>query len=157
MTERQLDAEGIFTALERHSVDYVLIGGLAVAAHGYIRATRDVDVVPAPDRDNYERLAEALRTLEAELVGGDELPEVTLDAASLASGANFPVETAYGRLDIMQDEPGIPSYETLARAAFGVDLEGRSIRVCSLEHLLAMKRAAGRDRDLLDVRELEAL
>jgi predicted nucleotidyltransferase len=157
VTDSQLDAERIFATLEEHGVEYVLIGALAVAAHGYVRATRDVDIVPAPTPANYERLAAALGSIDAKLIGGELLPEVSLDAESLASGANFPVETAHGRLDVMQDEPGIPDYEALARDAFRVELGEHTVKVCSRDDLLAMKRAAGRDRDLLDVKELEAL
>ncbi|HEX4110641.1 MAG TPA: hypothetical protein VHX88_21105 [Solirubrobacteraceae bacterium] len=63
------DPRELAAALHRGAVDYVIIGGLAVAAHGYVRATEDLDIVPAPDRGNLERLARVLRELGAELLG----------------------------------------------------------------------------------------
>jgi hypothetical protein len=152
-----LDVDGILAGLHRHGVQYVLIGSLALAAHGYVRATRDIDIVPAPDRPNLERLATALAELQAQLIGGELLPEVSLGVESLASGANFPVETRYGRLDVMQDEPGIPEYAQLAAAAFPVDVGDHEILVSGRDHLVAMKRAANREIDRVDLTRLEEL
>jgi hypothetical protein len=152
-----LDVDGILAGLHRHGVQYVLIGSLALAAHGYVRATRDVDIVPAPDRPNLERLAAALAELQAQLIGGELLPEVSLGVESLASGANFPVETRYGRLDVMQDEPGIPEYAQLAAGAFPVGVGDHEILVCSRDDLIAMKRAANREIDRVDLVRLEEL
>ena len=157
MSGTPLDVDGILAGLHRHGVQYVLIGSLALAAHGYVRATRDIDIVPAPDRANLERLAAALAELEAQLIGGELLPEVSLGVESLASGANFPVETRYGRLDVMQDEPGIPDYARLAAAAFLVDLGEHRILVCGRDDLIAMKRAAKREIDRVDLARLEKL
>jgi hypothetical protein len=152
-----LDVDGIFAALDRHGVDYVLVGSLALAAHGYVRATRDIDIVPSPDLPNLERLAAALRELDARLIGGELLPEVSLDADSLAGGANFPVDTRYGRLDLMQDKPGIPAYAELASAAFEAEVGEHRIPVCSREDLIAMKRAADREIDRIDLARLREL
>jgi hypothetical protein len=52
-------------------VEFVIVGGFAVIAHGHVRATRDLDVVPAPRRGNYERLAALLRRMDAEQIGVD--------------------------------------------------------------------------------------
>lgn len=156
MNTTELDSEALFELLARHGVDYVLIGSLALAAHGHIRATRDVDIVPAPGAANLQRLAAALAEADARLVGGELLPEVALDAVALQGGANFPVDTRYGRLDVMQDEPGVPSYDQLASRAMVVTLGEREIHVCSREDLIAMKRAADREIDRVDLARLEA-
>ena len=55
----------LLRVLREHHVDFLVIGGVAVAAHGYVRATKDVDIVPAPERANLERLLAALRALDA--------------------------------------------------------------------------------------------
>ena len=157
MNATPLDADGIFAALNRHGIDYVLIGSLALAAHGYVRATRDIDIVPAPERENLGRLAAALRELDGRLIGGELLPEVSLDVEALSSAANFPVETHYGRLDVMQGEPGIPPYAQLADAAVPVEVGDHQVLVCSREHLVAMKRAANREIDRVDLARLEGL
>ena len=61
----------IFETLDRHQVDYLTIGAWAVIAHGYVRATADIDFVARLDRRNIERLASALRELNARLRGVD--------------------------------------------------------------------------------------
>jgi len=79
------------------------------------------------------------------------------DPEQLAQGANFRLETRLGSLDVMQWVAGIdedPAYPALAREAISVDFRGGPLLVCGLEHLLAMKRAAGREQDLQDLREL---
>ena len=103
----------LIAALAEAGVDHVLIGGFAVGAHGFPRATKDVDIVPAPDASNLERLAAVLRAVEARHHGlGDfdpsEFPFDPLDPAQLAEGGNFVLMTRLGRLDVMQWVPGIP-------------------------------------------------
>ena len=152
----------LIAALSDGGVQFVLIGGLAVGAHGFPRATRDVDIVPAPDGRNLERLANVLRVIEAHNFGtGDfdpvEFPYDPLKPEDLRAGGNFVLETRLGRLDIMQWVPGIPgdlAFEHLTRGAVDTSLGGRRVRVCSRGDLIAMKRAAGRLQDLLDLEEL---
>ena len=154
----------LIAALDDEGVDYVLIGGLAVGAHGFPRATKDLDIVPAPDVANLERLATLLRRVGAQHHGlGDfdasEFPFDPLDPAELAAGGNFVLDTQLGRIDIMQWVPGVPgeaAYEHLARNAINTMLGGHRVRVCSRDDLIAMKRAAGRPQDLLDLEELGA-
>jgi hypothetical protein len=154
----------LIAALADAGVEYVLIGGLAVGAHGYPRATKDVDIVPGPEPANLERLAALLRALDAQHYGlGDfdpsEFPFDPHNAAERAEGRNFALSTRLGRLDVMQWVPGIPgerAFEHLARGAVGTELNGRPVRVCSRGDLIAMKRAAGRPQDLVDLEELRA-
>jgi len=61
------DLAGLIGVLDEYRVGYVVIGGVAVAAHGYVRATEDVDVVPDPDRENLDRLGNALVSVDARL------------------------------------------------------------------------------------------
>src|SRR5580698_4761451 len=90
-------------------VEFVIVGGFAVIAHGYVRATKDLDIVPAPTADNYERLAALLRDLDAEQIGvdGHLLPNQPTDAAGLAEGGSFQVSTSLGQLDILQESDHI--------------------------------------------------
>jgi hypothetical protein len=127
-----------------------------------VRATKDLDVVPDPEPENVTRLSWLLRELDAEHVGvgdfaAEDFPYDPTDPEQLAQGANFRLETRLGPLDIMQWVSGIdedPVYRALAREAISVDFRGGPLLVCGLEHLLAMKRAAGREQDLQDLREL---
>lgn len=106
MTEiSPLDVEGLLVALDAAGVRFVVIGGFAVVAHGYPRATKDLDIVPDPDPDNLKQLASALSDLDASVLGVEELSAeevVQPDAAGLAMGGNFVLATSRGRLDIMQ-------------------------------------------------------
>jgi hypothetical protein len=141
---------------------HIIVGGFAVNAHGYIRPTKDLDIVPDADPANLARLAAVLRALDATPVGlGDfDLAEFPFDPTKpedLAQGANFRLETSLGDLDVMQWLAGLDSddaYAELAADAIEGELDGVPLRVCGLDHLLAMKRAAGRPRDIDDIGHL---
>lgn len=153
------DPQRIFETLARHKVDYVLIGGLAVIAHGHTRNTRDADLVPAPGRGNFTRLAAALRELRAVLSGVDaHLLDIDVyDAKTLANGANFTMETDAGGLDVLVDVPGAPPYAELRARAVVIDIGGTAVPVAGLDDLIRMKRASGRPQDLGDIAALTAL
>ena len=154
----------LIAALADGGVEYVLIGGLAVGAHGFPRATKDLDIVPAPDEANLRCLAGVLRAIDAgHFETGEfdpaEFPFDPLDPGDLREGGNFVLATRLGRLDIMQWVPGVPgdwAFEHLARSAVETTLGARRVRVCSKEDLIAMKRAAGRPQDLVDLEQLGA-
>lgn len=157
-------ADELLLALGHATVRFVVIGGIAVGVHGYVRATKDLDIVPDPERENLVRLAAQLRELGAEHVGvgelaAEEFPYDPTDPEQLAQGANFRLETRLGPLDIMQWVAGLkedPAYPALAREAITVAFRGEHVLVCGLDHLRAMKLAAGREEDLRDLRELDA-
>ena len=139
------DALTLLRVLRDHGVDFVVIDGFSLAAHGYVRGMKDVDIVPDPAAANLRRLVEALRALEAKP-----------DEAGLAGGGNWVLETVHGRLDVMQDVPGAPGYEALRARAVAHDVpEAGPLAFAGLDDLIAMKRAAGRPQDLIDIAELE--
>lgn len=144
--------------LAEAGVEFVIVGGFAVVAHGYVRATQDLDIVPAPTHGNYERLAALLRGLDAEPLGVDAhlLPNQPTDSAGLAAGGSFQLTTSLGRLDILQASDDVPVYARLARSAATARFQGRDVRVCSIDELVRMKRRAGRPQDVADVAALEA-
>lgn len=152
------DPRRIFEALQRHQVDYVVIGGLATIAHGHTRNTRDVDIVAARDPLNLARLAGALRDLGARLSGVDaHLLDIDVyDPATLGSGANFTLETDAGGLDLFSEVPGAPPYELLRERALLIDLVDLLIRVAGRDDLIRMKQASGRPQDLADIAALTA-
>lgn len=159
-----LDPEPLLRALHDAGVRYVIIGGFAVNAHGVIRPSKDLDIVPDPDPANLTSLAEVLQEIEARHLGlgdfsPDEFPYDPTRPDDLEAGANFRLETRLGDLDIMQWVAGIdsePAYAELSLQAIEGELNGIHVRVCGLDHLIAMKRAAGRPRDLDDLRLLGA-
>jgi predicted nucleotidyltransferase len=154
----ELDIRGILGELVAEGVDFLLIGGVAVGYHGHIRATKDVDVVPAPDPANLERLARVLGRLDAQIEGADEfdsgeLPD-PLDPAVLALGGNWVLLTRLGRLDVMQWIGDDALWEKLSPAAIEDEIGGLPIRIVGYSDLLMLKEQAGRPEDLTDLERL---
>lgn len=158
MTETSpLDVEGLLAALEEAEIRFVVIGGFAVGAHGYPRATKDLDIVPDPAPENLSRLASLLAELNALVLGMEEFADeevVQPDAAGLEMGGNFILVTSYGRLDIMQLIGPDLEYADLDSAAVEDEVFGYRVRFCGFDHLVAMKEAAGRPEDEIDLRRL---
>ena len=151
--DRPLRAGEILEALARGGVEFVVVGGIAVQAHGYIRGTGNVDVVPRSSLLNLSRLAEALGDLEAEVLRATS-PVNLGDPQLLKRAPLVPLLTRSGRLDLINIEhlAGAPSsYDELRRRALVVDLDGIEIPVAGLDDLVRMKRAAGRPQDLADI------
>src|SRR5271166_2774160 len=140
----------ILEVLERHHVDYVVIGGLAAEVRGSPYITRDVDVTPARNRPNFARLAGALRELEAKLrvPGLDDLVEVPLDEHSFEQRTTWTYVTKHGNLDVALLPDGTRGYEDLKRAATRERLTDRlEVQVASLADVIRSKEAAGREKD----------
>lgn len=155
-----LDPVRIFEALQRHRVEYLTIGGVAVNVHGHVRNTRDVDILVEWNAENMGRLAAALGDLEAKLFGVDaDLLDVDPhDPGDLLNGGNFTLRTAAGGLDLFDPDeiPGGRPYEEMRPRAVEAIVEGVSIRAVGFDDLLRLKRESGRDRDLEDVATLLA-
>jgi hypothetical protein len=156
-SEPPFDPLPALRALVDAGVDFVVIGGVAGAAHGSSYPTYDLDVAYARDPENLERLAEALRSLRARLCGAPTDVPFLLDAKTLEAGANFTFETDMGELEILGDAAGAPAYRRLRADATTIDIDGRPIRIASLDHLIAMKEAAGRTKDKLMATEYRTL
>ncbi|HEY3181635.1 MAG TPA: hypothetical protein VGJ77_02275 [Gaiellaceae bacterium] len=144
-----------------HGVEFVVIGGFAVQFHGYVRATKDIDIVPDPSRENMDRLWDALQTVNPEQLDiGDFRPEempFEFTRENLAtSGGNRRLRTDLGILDVMQWVEGVESYDEL-RAGAVVDAPpevGHTVSFAGFDDLLTMKREAGRDQDRIDITSL---
>jgi hypothetical protein len=158
VARKEFRPKPILETLVAHDVDFVLIGGLAGMAHGSSYPSYDVDVAYSRSRENLERLAAALNELGATLRGAPADIPFLLDAKTIENGAHFTFDTPYGAVDILSDPDGAPPYERLAAAAGEpVEVEGVPIRVTSLDHLIAMKEAAGRPHDNDMAREYKAI
>jgi hypothetical protein len=153
----ELDPEPILRALVRRGVDFVVIGGIAAVLHGSPRLTFDLDLCFAPDTGNLQALGEVLVALGAQLRGVDETVPFVPDAATLRRIEVLTLATPAGDLDVLARPAGAPAYETLRRRADRYEVGDFSVLVASVEDLIAMKRAAGRAKDLADVAELEAI
>ncbi len=137
-------------------IHFVLVGGLALNAWGYMRATQDIDVVPDPAPENLEKLDALLRGLGGKVDVGGRLLDSASISTFLRTGDRTFVRTELGQIDVLQGLPQVPRFEDLDGQAKEIDIDGLAVRVCSLEHLLEMKRASDRPRDREDLRELEA-
>ncbi len=156
----QLEVNELLKVLNEHDVDYVVIGGVALGAHWATRATKDVDIVPDPVPENLDRLWTALMSLEASPLpltdfGAEEMP-LDWTRESLGYGGNWLLATRHGRLDILQYVSGVDGYAHLREDAVDLlnPIAGR-IWFAGRDDLIAMKRAAGRPQDLIDIERIE--
>jgi hypothetical protein len=150
---KSLQLKPLIEALDRHGVDFVVVGGVAGLAQGSTYPTYDLDIAYARDSGNVQRLTAALAEIGVKLRGApDDLP-FQLDSRTLANGANFTFETEFGNFDVLGDIAGIKSYEELRRNAKFERIGGVDVRIASLDDLIAMKRAANRTKDQLMVLE----
>jgi predicted nucleotidyltransferase len=139
----------ILSALDRHGVRYVLIGGLAAILHGAPHVTTDVDIVPEEALRNLERLSTVLDELGARIrVAGEEggIP-FGHDAESLRRVRIWNLVTDKGNLDITFVPSGTQGYEDLHRDAVRMRVRGVDVPVASLADVIRSKEAAGRERD----------
>ena len=142
--------EEILETLDRHGVEFVLIGGLAAVLHGAPYVTVDVDITPRAEAANLARLAEALVDLEAR-VRADAAGRVAVafqpDATFLEGQQILNLMTRAGPLDIAQVPSGTRGYAELARDAIAIDLGATRVRVASLADVVRSKEAADRPKD----------
>jgi hypothetical protein len=137
-------------------VQFLVAGGLAVWVHGYVRYTADVDIIPRPDRENMGRLAGLLGQLGAAAVDqrGNRLRLDLTHPESLAVG-NYFLATRLGRLDLFNGpRPDLKRYERLDEAAVEFTIGDVTCRAIGKDDLIAMKREAGRPKDLEDIAAL---
>jgi hypothetical protein len=151
----------LLRVLSDHHVEFVLIGGFAVALHGHVRATKDIDIVPERSRENLTRLWNALDELEAMPAELDDFrPEEMPVSFSLdgliEGGGNWVLYTRLGRVDVMQSVTGVEDYGELRSGAVRVDGTevGHPLWVAGIDDLISMKEAAGRDIDRFDITAL---
>lgn len=148
-----LDPERIFAALDAHKVEYVVVGGIAVQAHGHVRMTNDVDLMPSPAPENLERLAAALIELDAHVLnpGGESL---RIEPQMLPRATLWQFATRHGDIDVLHDASGADAFAKLRRRALVIALGDRSVPIASRDDLIRMKRASGRPVDISDIAAL---
>jgi len=142
-----MDTAGLLKSLKEHKVDFVIIGATAFPVHGYARATLDIDIFIRPDKTNAERTWQALRTFGYDV--RDIKIEDLLKKKLLIR--QYAVET-----DIHPFVKGISfkeAWKNKVKAKFGNTL----VYFASLDDLIKMKRAAGRVKDLEDLKYLGRL
>lgn len=149
--------EALLKRLVAHGVDFVVVGGIAMVQHGSARITHDLDICYAPDGANLEALGAALVEMGAQLRGIDENLPFVPDARTLRRTTILTLDTADGPIDLLVRPQGSPDYATLRARAERATIEGMAILFASLDDLEAMKQTAARDKDKLDLEEIEVI
>jgi Nucleotidyl transferase AbiEii toxin, Type IV TA system len=136
-------------------VDFVVVGGVAVIVQASPRLTMGLDICYATERANLKRLGWVLAELGARLREAEEDVPFAPDERTLRHAQTLMLSTPDGDIDLLVDPDGSPGYAALRRKASRIDLDGLTVLVASIEDLIAMKRAAGRPQDLVDLESLE--
>jgi predicted nucleotidyltransferase len=141
----------ILEDLNEAGMEYVLVGGIAMIRHGVVRATRDIDAVFAPSEENVARIRGLIEKWKATRPDGS-----AVRIEEVRSNRTIHLATPHGDLDLLNESiTGIP-YATLRERADVKHVDGVPAPICSLPDLVAMKRIAGRERDVADLSDLEA-
>ena len=143
------DYRDILQSLADEQAKFLLVGAYALAAHGYPRATMDIDIWVMPSPDNAEAVLRALRQFGT--------PTSELTVSDLQKGDTiFQIGVAPRRIGIITGVSGLRFDEAFANSV-EIDIEGLKIRIPSVDDLILNKRASGRTKDLADVEALESL
>jgi len=141
------DYKDMLLALSGEKVKFLLVGAYALAAHGYLRATIDIWIMPSPQ--NADAVLRALRRFGAPL---NNLTREDL----LKEGTVFQIGVAPRRIDIITAASDLRFEETYGRALI-TKIEGIEVHIPSIDDLIRNKKASGRTKDLADAEELESL
>lgn len=141
------DYQDMLSAFAEENVKYLLVGAYALAAHGYVRATGDMDLWVESSPDNTARIMAALRRFGAPLHQIEEQDFETPDTV-------FQIGVAPRRIDILTTIDAV-DFETAWEARTVVEVSGSSVPVISRQHLLRNKRSTGRPQDQADAMWLE--
>ena len=151
-----LDAREILRRLTAAGIDFVVIGGIAMVLLGYPRITRDLDIVFAYDDENLDALGRLLVEMKAQLRGVGDVGFVP-DRRTLQGIQLLTLDTALGWFDVHRLPAGVPSYSRLRQNAERVTLDDFTVYVANPDDLIAMKEAAGRPQDRIDIAALETI
>jgi hypothetical protein len=142
------DYRDMLHALSDEKARFLLVGAYALAAHGYPRATMDIDIWVMPSPQNADAVLKALRRFGA--------PLLNLTKEDLQQeGTVFQIGVAPRRIDIITAASGLQFEEAYARS-LSVTIEGIEVRILSIDDIIRNKRASGRTKDLADAEILES-
>jgi len=142
------DYKDILRSLSAENVRFILVGAYALAAHGYPRATMDIDIWVMPSPENADAVLRALRRF------GAPLQDLTKEDL-LTAGTIFQIGVAPRRIDIITAASGL-QFEPAYQNSIPVTIEGIEVRILSIDDLILNKKATGRTKDLADAEVLES-
>lgn len=138
-------------------VEFIVVGGIAAAAHGAGRTTLDLDVVYSRSPENIARLVTALRGIDPYLRGAPPGLPFQWDERTITNGLNFTLTTRLGDIDLLGEITAGGGFLELREKSEAVEIFGKRCLCIELGELIRVKRAAGRPKDLQAIAELEAL
>ena len=142
------DFRDLLAKFNARKVEYLVVGAHALAAHGHVRATKNLDVWVRPVADNAKHVLEALREYGSPLHG--------LTEEDLAKpGTIFQIGVPPLRIDVITAIDGV-EFDEAWPARLQTLFAGEPVAVLSKEHLIRNKRATGRTQDQADVEWLES-
>mgnify|MGYP003288124970 CR=1 FL=1 len=142
------DFKELLLAFNEHNVEYLIVGAHALAAHGHVRATKDLDLWVQPEQSNAEKVLQALTAF------GAPLRDLTIDDLT-TKGTVFQIGLPPLRIDVITSIDGVQFAEAWPDRV-GTSFAGVPAFVISRHHLIANKKATARLQDLADVQQLEA-
>jgi hypothetical protein len=152
-----IDAVTVVKLLVEHGVQFVLVGGQAMRAQGSAHVTDDLDICYQRSPANLAALVAALSPIHPYLRGAPPGLPFRVDVPTLQAGLNFTLTTDSGDIDLLGEVSGIGGYDQVRKQSEERPLFGSTLRVLSVEGLIAAKKAAGRGKDKLHLLELEEL
>lgn len=152
-----VDLRGLIRGLHEHSVEYALIGAIAMVFYGYVRNTEDLDIVVNPDSENLDRVTEWLTSIDAVLKLNPSRPFGARERRGIQKGSNATVLTTLGQVDVVQRLPGLPEWPQLIEDAELYEIGGMRVPVINRATLIELKRRLGSNLDLADIAAIELL
>jgi hypothetical protein len=147
----------LLPVLAEGGIDYILVRGMAAAAHGSPRVTQDIDIVYSRTRENIRRIAAALAPFHPYLRGAPPGLPFLWGEETLWRGLNFTLVTDLGNVDLLGEIIGGGGYDALFTHSAVIEAFGQQVRCLDLEKLIDVKRAAVRPKDFEALAELEAI
>jgi len=151
------DFKALLRLLTENEVEFIIVGGAAATAHGSARLTFDLDIVYRRSTENISRLVDALKPIKPYLRGAPPGLPFDWSVPTIQKGLNFTLVTSLGSLDLLGEIVGGGGFEPLRSETIEVEIAGVRCLCLNLERLIAVKRAAGRIKDLEVVAELQQI
>lgn len=155
--EDSIDLLALIRVILAEDPDVILIGGLAMRMQGGGHVTDDVDFAFKRTRDTVHKKVKALAPYQPRPLNWPEGVPYVWDEQMLQGMTTAVMETKIGRVDFLAEPDGAPPFDQLQSRATRFDVDGKVLRVASIDDLIAMKRAAGRPKDLAHIHELETI
>ncbi len=144
MSEPVVDLRGLLRGLHEHDVECVLLGVIAMLFYGYVRNTEDLDVAVNPNRENLDRVAQWLMSIDAVLKLRRLRAFGPRKRWGMHKGANATVLTSMGQVDVVQRLPGLPDWPQLIEEAEQYEIDGHQVPVVNRLNLIDLKQAPPR-------------